>query len=134
MTFRPPPFNRWVSAVVLVALGAFFLFADVEMTITQGFDWLGSSTLVIGALLSIGVGVLMWGMSIEVTDSTVSIGTFLLRRTFVRGEIVKVSVGGQRTAYFIGRDGRVAFSIAGFIWGDKVLAAIAGYLGVPVKR
>ena len=134
MTFRPPPFNRWVSAGVLVALGAFFLFADVEMTITQGFDLLGSSTLVIGALLSIGVGVLMWRMSIEVADSTVSIGTCLVRRTFVRGEIVKISVGGQRTAYFICRDGRVAFSIAGFIWGDKVLAVIASYLGVPVTR
>ena len=119
---------------MLVALGAFFLFVDFEMTITQGFDWLGSSTLVIGALLSIGVGVLTWGMSVEVTDSTVSIGTFLVRRTFVRSEIVKVSVGNQRTAYFIGRDGRVTFSIAGFIWGEKVLAAVASYLGIPVTR
>jgi hypothetical protein len=110
------------------------LFVDVLMTITQGFDWLLTTITIVLGLITIVVGVLSWGMFIEVSDSNVTLGTFLVRRTYTRSEIVKISVGTQRTTYFIRRDGRVAFSIPGFIWGDKTLAAVAKYLGVPVAR
>ena len=73
-------------------------------------------------------------MFIEVSDSTVTLGTFLVRRAYARSEIVKISGDAQRTMYFIRSDGRVAFSVPGFIWGEKTVTAVANYLGVPVAR
>jgi hypothetical protein len=134
MTFRQPPFARWFSAAVLVAIGGYALVFVVRTTITEGFDWFATPITTIVGLMSITVAVLLWGMFIEVTDSTVTLGTFLVRRAYPRSEIVKISAGAQRTMYFMLSDGRVAFSVAGFMWGDKTLAAVANYLGVPVAR
>ena len=132
MTFRPPPLARWLSAGVLVAIGAFALVVTVQTAVTQ--DWFSTLITAIGGLLSIAVGVLFWGLFIEVSDSTVTLGTYVVRRAHARNEIAKISAGPQRTRYFMLSDGRVAFSVPGFIWGDETLEAVAKYLGVPISR
>ena len=99
----------------------------------QGTAWF----LLAVSLVFIGVAVFARSAYIEVDDSRIVFGPKVLRRTFDRREVARISTVSasliSRRTLLLRPDGSVLWSMPGSFWGRDGLQSLANYLGVPYE-
>jgi len=133
MTIRPLPFARWIVPLLLIAVGALFVWAAFHDPTATGLGdrWPGIAL----AAIAVAIAVLGWSVYIQINDSEITAGTLVTARRYDRRAVARIVASrspATKLTRFVRSDGSVIFVTSGYIWGYDRMKLIADYLGVPL--